>query len=67
MLQAEKRSQKWVADHVALLAMLAAAVIGLAIRFSLIPFLSAAVTVCLQTAALFLVTRELYLSVIHQK
>ena len=40
MLQAEKRLRRFIADHVVLWAMLAAGLIGIAVRFSLIPFMS---------------------------
>lgn len=40
MLQAEKRFRRFIADHVTGLAMLAVFVIGIAVRLSLIPFLS---------------------------
>ena len=40
MLQAEKHLRKWIRNHMTVLAMLAVAAIGVAVRLSLIPFLS---------------------------
>lgn len=40
MMQAENRLRRFIADHVIILAMLAAGLTGLAVRFSLIPFMS---------------------------